>query len=305
MFLNIDIVVCEIIRIPIYIPIRLAVYLLTLYNYLVEVFDMNRTEMRNPASMHLDEMSTMEMVRLINSEYGKITAAVDAASGKIAEACDAVSDTVRNGGHVFYIGAGTSGRLGVLDASEIPPTFGADPSLFVGVIAGGDSALRKSSEGAEDIAEWGAKDLREHGFAAGDILVGISASGGPAYVLGAMEYAKSLGAKTVSITNNFGSRMEAAADIAVVVDTGEEVLTGSTRMKAGTAQKIVLNILSTVAMVENGNVCENLMINLKPTNIKLRARMIRIVKDLSGADDETAEKMLEDSGWDIRKAVGK
>ena len=266
---------------------------------------MNRTEMRNPASMHLDEMSTLEMVKLINEEYGKITAAVDAASDKIAQACDAVSETVKNGGRVFYIGAGTSGRLGVLDASEIPPTFGADPGLFVGVIAGGDSALRKSSEGAEDVAEWGAKDLKEKDFRSNDILVGISASGGPAYVLGAMAYAKGLGAKTVSITNNYGSKMEAAADIPVVVDTGEEVVTGSTRMKAGTAQKIVLNMLSTIAMVENGNVCENLMINLQPTNIKLRARMIRIVRDLSGVDDETAEKMLNESGWNIRKAVGK
>ena len=266
---------------------------------------MNRTEMRNPASMHLDEMTTPEMVRLINSEYGKITAAVDAAAESIAEACDAVSAAVGNGGRVFYIGAGTSGRLGVLDASEIPPTFGADPSLFTGIIAGGDGALRRSSEGAEDDRKAGAEDVKKHSFTADDILIGISASGGPAYVLGAMEYARSLGAKVISITNNYGSKMEAAADIAVVVDTGEEVVTGSTRMKAGTAQKTVLNIISTTAMVKNGKVCENLMINLKPTNIKLRGRMIRIVKELSGVDDETAERMLDGSGWDIRKAVGK
>jgi len=264
---------------------------------------MNRTEMRNPRSMHLDQMDTKSMVELISSENRKVNDAIDAASAEIAQVCESAAASVCDGGRVFYVGAGTSGRLGVCDAAECPPTFGVDPALFTGVIAGGHGAMFRSSEGAEDSFEMGKADLEKEGVCEKDLVVGISASGNPSYVLGAIEAGKAAGAVTAAIVNNHGSKMEAAADISVVLDTGEEVVTGSTRMKAGTSQKIVLNMISTIAMVKAGNVYENLMINLQPTNIKLRGRMIRIVSDITGCGPEEAEERLNKADWKIRDAV--
>lgn len=259
--------------------------------------------MRNPRSMHLDRMDTESMVRLISEENRKVNDAIDAASVQIAQVSDAAAAAVCGGGRVFYVGAGTSGRLGVCDAAECPPTFGVSAELFTGIIAGGHSAMFRSSEGAEDSFEQGRADLEKEGVCGKDLVIGISASGNPSYVLGAIAAGKAAGAKTAAIVNNQGSRMEAAADLSVILDTGEEIVTGSTRMKAGTSQKIVLNMISTIAMVKAGNVYENLMIHLQPTNIKLRGRMIRIVSDITGCGAEEAEERLNRADWKIRDAV--
>lgn len=264
---------------------------------------MLRTEMRNEASMHIDEMDTLSMVKLINRENLTVISAVEAALDRVAEAVDAVTESFEKGGRLFYVGAGTSGRLGVIDASECPPTFGVSPDQVVGVIAGGEKCMFRSAEAGEDDGEAGAADLRAHDLNEKDVVVGISASGGAAYVVGALRYANSVGAVSVSLANNYGSPMEKEAKISIVTDTGPEVITGSTRMKSGTAQKLVLNMLSTCAMVKTGKVYENMMINLRPTNKKLRARMVRIVCEIMSCDGETAERLLEENNWVIRDAV--
>lgn len=265
---------------------------------------MLKTEMRNPKTMHMDKMSTYEIIKTINDENNNVVAAVDAALPEIEKACDAAAMAIKNGGRVFYIGSGTSGRLGVCDAAECPPTFGVPYDLFNGIIAGGRDCMFKAAENAEDSSEMSVNDLKTHGFCDRDILIGISASGSAAYVISALEYAKSIGAKTVSVTNNPDTLMEKIADIGICADTGPEVLTGSTRMKAGTAQKIILNMISTAAMVKCGCVYENLMINLKPTNKKLRRRMIGIVSEILCCSAEKSESLLEENGWNIRLAVG-
>jgi len=261
------------------------------------------TEARNPASEHLDELSTLEMLGLINAEDAKVAGAVRAELGNVARAVDAIAERFRRGGRLFYIGAGTSGRLGVLDASECPPTFSVSADLIQGLIAGGDSALRLSSEHSEDSREEGARDLAAAGFKGGDTLVGIAASGRTPYVLGAMEHAKNLGALTVGLSCVPGSAVANAAEIAITPETGAEVLTGSTRMKAGTATKMVLNMLSTGVMVKTGATFGNLMVNMRPTNAKLVDRAERIIAAAVGCDAETAARLLVESGHDVKVAI--
>lgn len=269
------------------------------------------TEARNPASERLDELSTLEMVRLINAEDATIADAVAAELGSVARAVDAIAERFRRGGRMFYVGAGTSGRLGVLDASECPPTFSVEAEWVQGLIAGGEAALRRSSEHSEDSREEGARDLKAAGFGAAgadgvarpDTLVGIAASGRTPYVLGAVEYAKGLGALTVGLSCVPGSLLARAAEIAITPATGAEVLTGSTRMKAGTATKMVLNMLSTGVMVRMGATYGNLMVNLRATNAKLMDRAERIIAQALGSDGETAARLLAESGKEVKVAI--
>lgn len=264
---------------------------------------MLKTEKRNPDTYGIDKMSALEMVEIINKENAKVTVAVEAVLPQIAAVCDAAADAIKSGGRIFYIGSGTSGRLAVCDAAECPPTFGVPYDLFNGIIAGGEKCMFKAAENAEDNPEAGIEDLKSRNFCNKDILIGISASGSAAYVISAVKYAKSIGAKAFSITNNPDTGLGKAADIDICADTGPEVITGSTRMNAGTAQKIILNMISTAAMVKCGCVYENMMINLKPTNKKLTRRMVGIVTEILGCTAEKAEELLEENGWNIRKAV--
>lgn len=264
------------------------------------------TEARNPASEHLDELSTLDMLRVINDEDAKVAAAVRETLPSIARSIDEIAARFQRGGRLFYIGAGTSGRLGVLDASECPPTFSVPPELVQGLIAGGDRALRLSSEHSEDSREEGARDLAAAGFGADakpDTLVGIAASGRTPYVLGAIDYAKKLGALTIGLSCVPNSALEQAADVPITPATGPEVLTGSTRMKAGTATKLVLNMLSTGVMVKTGATFGNLMVNVRPTNAKLVDRAERIIAAATGCDRPTAAKLLEDSGHEVKTAI--
>jgi len=261
------------------------------------------TEARNPASERLDELSTLEMLGVMNDEDARVAPAVRAELPSIARAVDAIAERFRQGGRLFYVGAGTSGRLGVLDASECPPTFSVPADLVQGLIAGGDRALRLSSEHSEDSPEEGARDLQAAGFVRGDALVGIAASGRTPYVLGAMEHAKKLGALTIGLSCVPGSALAQAAEIAVTPATGAEVLTGSTRLKAGTATKMVLNMISTGVMVKTGLTYGNLMVNVRPTNAKLVDRAQRIVMDAAGCDRATAEQVLEAAGMDVKTAI--
>lgn len=266
---------------------------------------MLKTEMRNPKTTHIDKMSTLEMVKVVNEENMNSVKAVGAELENIAKAVDAITEGFAKGGRLFYLGAGTSGRIGVLDASECPPTYGVPDDMVIGIIAGGDKCLRSASENAEDIGEQGVADLAKYNVTENDVVVGISVAGGAEYVLAALDYAKSKGATTVGLTSNAGSKLAKQADIAICPDTGAEVITGSSRMKGGNSQKFVLNMLSTCAMVKSGYVYENLMINLKPSNIKLRKRMIGIVRDILGVDEDKAERLLDENDWNIKKAVEK
>lgn len=263
---------------------------------------MLNTEQRNPKTTHIDSMTSLEMVRLMNEENMHSVLAVDRALPQIAQAVDAVADAIGKGGKLVYIGAGTSGRLGILDAAECPPTFGVSQEVVRGIIAGGLERLVTAGENAEDIYENGVKDV-EQILKAGDVLVGISAAGGARYVVGALEKAKELGCTTVAVTSNPETALTKVADIAIVCDTGAEVITGSTRLKAGNSQKFVLNMLSTCAMIKTGKVYENLMINLKPSNEKLRGRVIRITAAILDCPEEEAESLLEQHDFDIRKTV--
>lgn len=264
---------------------------------------MNNTEKRNPKTMHIDTMTTMQMLEIINEEDAGVIKAVRAELPQIALAIDAIAECLDKGGRLFYIGAGTSGRLGVMDAAECPPTYGVSRDLVHAIIAGGQKTMTQASENEEDSRENGISDLMACDLKSEDAVVGISASGGAPYVLGALEKAKEMGCVTVGISNNKGCLLDKTADISICVDTGAEVITGSTRMKAGTSQKLVLNMLSTCAMIKTGKVYENLMINLKPTNIKLRKRVISIVMDLTDYDEAKAVCALEKNDWDIRKTV--
>lgn len=266
---------------------------------------MLNTETRNKNTYDIDKMSTYEMLQKINAENAIVTSAVEKALPQISIVCDFVYEAIKSGGRVFYIGSGTSGRLGVCDAAECPPTFGVPYDLFNGIIAGGEKCMFKAAENAEDNPEAGIEDLKIHDFCNKDVLIGISASGSAAYVISAVSYAKSIGAKTASITNNPDTELGKTADIDICADTGPEVITGSTRMKAGTAQKIILNMISTASMVKCGCVYENMMINLRPTNKKLRRRMIGIVTEILGCTPEKAEALLEENEWSIRKSVEK
>lgn len=264
------------------------------------------TEARNPRTENFDELSTLNMLRVINDEDAAVAAAVRAELPQIARAVDAIAERFARGGRLFYIGAGTSGRLGVLDASECPPTFSVPPDLVQGLIAGGDRALRLSSEHSEDSREEGARDLAAAEFAADgkpDTLVGIAASGRTPYVLGAIDYARERGALTIGLSCVPGSALAQAAEIAITPDTGPEVLTGSTRLKAGTATKLVLNMLSTAVMVKTGATLGNLMVNVRPTNAKLVDRAERIIAAATGCDRATAARLLEDSGQEVKVAI--
>ncbi|MBQ8431834.1 MAG: N-acetylmuramic acid 6-phosphate etherase [Clostridia bacterium] len=264
---------------------------------------MLKTEQRNPKTTHIDRMDTAEMIRIIQEENKVAVNAIDAELERISLAVDAISSRMKAGGRLFYIGCGTSGRLGVLDASECPPTYGVSHDLVIGIIAGGDGALRKAAENAEDSREAGRRDLSAYGLCEKDSVIGISAAGGAEYVISALTYAKEQGALTVALTCNADSPLEQISDIAIHPDTGAEVITGSTRMKAGSAHKMILNMISTAVMVKQGYVYENMMVNLKPTNVKLRARMIRIVGEITGALPDVAEKLLEQNGFSIPAAV--
>lgn len=264
---------------------------------------MLKTEMRNPKTTHLDRMTTAEMLRVIQEENYNAVKAVDGCLDAVGRAVDAVTAALRKGGRLIYVGAGTSGRLGVLDASEACPTFGVPEGTIVGVMAGGVAALHRAGEPEEDSAAFGERDIKALNLAPADCVVGISAAGGAEYVLAAVGYAKSIGCATVGLTCNEGSPLADLADIAIVTDTGAEVVTGSTRMKAGTAHKLVLNMLSTCSMVHLGNVYENMMVNLRPTNVKLRERMVGIVSEIRKVGRDEARALLDRSDWNIRSAI--
>ena len=264
---------------------------------------MLKTEMRNPKTTHIDKMSPLEIAKVMNEENAYCVPAVEAELPQVALAIDAIADSLQKGGRLFYVGAGTSGRLGIVDAAECPPTFGVPNDMIIGLMAGGLGAMVNASENREDDPEASLAELKEYGLKGKDVVVGISAAGGAAYVLNAILYAKSLGCTTVAITSNKESAIDRAADISICPDTGPEVITGSTRLKAGTAQKLILNMLSTGAMIRSGYVYENLMINLKPTNTKLRGRVIGIVADITGETKKEAEARLEKNNWVIKEAI--
>ncbi|MBR2375301.1 MAG: N-acetylmuramic acid 6-phosphate etherase [Clostridia bacterium] len=269
---------------------------------------MLKTEQRNPRTTHIDKMSTIEMVRIINDENRRSVEAVEAALDSVAKAIDLVAAAFEKGGRLIYFGAGTSGRIAMMDATECPPTYGVDPGMVVPVMAGGEKAFLHAAENEEDQADCGENDLLALTPTANDVIMGISASGGAAYVEAAMRKAKSIGCKTLSLASNHPCKISELADVAIYTDTGAEVITGSTRMKAGNAQKFVLNMITTCAMVKTGKVYENMMVNLKPTNVKLKGRMCRIVADACGVSEEEALALLEEHGFVIRevlKAKGK
>jgi len=259
-------------------------------------YDAIKTEGRNPRTLGIDKMSTLEMVKTINTEYRSVEDAVEAVAPEIAEAVDLIADAMKAGHHLIYVGAGTSGRLGVVDASECPPTFGVDPFLVRGIIAGGKEAMFRSSEGTEDSEEQGRAAIDAEGIEAGDVVVGLSASGRAPYVLGALKRAAELGAIPVGVNCNPGSLMEGCCRITIAAYVGPEVISGSTRMKAGLAQKLILNILSTGAMIRTGHVRSNLMVNVRPSNEKLKERALRIIIELSGCDRASAEAALAEGG---------
>jgi N-acetylmuramic acid 6-phosphate etherase len=251
------------------------------------------TESRNPASAQIDTLSTIEILQVINQEDQKVALAVQAVLPQIAQTVDAITEAFANGGRLIYMGAGTSGRLGILDASECPPTYGTNPDMVIGLIAGGHQAILKAVENAEDNAQMGQDDLKALNLTHHDVVVGIAASGRTPYVLGGLEYAKSIGATTASIACNPECAMAEAADIAILPVVGAEVITGSSRMKAGTAQKLVLNMLTSGAMIRSGKVFGNLMVDVEATNAKLIQRQTNIVVEATGATKEEAEKALE------------
>lgn len=261
------------------------------------------TETRNPASVEIDQLSTLEMLRVINQEDQQVALAVGQQLPEIARAVDAIAAAFGKGGRLVYIGAGTSGRLGILDASECPPTYGVSAEQVIGLIAGGHKAILQAVENAEDDAELGARDLKNIQFCANDVLVGIAASGRTPYVLGAMAHASAVGATVCSISCNPGSPLARAADISMVAVVGPEIVTGSSRMKAGTAQKLILNMLSTGAMIRTGKVYGNLMVDVEATNAKLVERQKRIVMEATDCDRTTAERALAEADNHCKTAI--
>ena len=260
------------------------------------------TEAQNPASSAIDELPTIDMLRVINQADQEVALAVQRELPNIALAVDSIVTRLENNGHLFYTGAGTSGRLGVLDASECPPTFNTPPDLVQGLIAGGDRALRHPIERAEDDPEQGKQDLIAHHFAKGDVLVGIAASGRTPYVLGAIAYARSLGAITIGLSCTPNSELARASEIAITPAPGPEIVTGSTRMRAGTATKLVLNMLTTGAMIRLGYVYGNLMVNVQPTNEKLVDRARRIISSIAAVSYDEAARLLNEAG-SVRTAI--
>lgn len=261
------------------------------------------TEARNPASEQLDNLSALEIVRLMNREDATIAAAVSRAETAIAAAIDKIVERLRRGGRLLYLGSGTSGRLGVLDAAECPPTFNTDPALVVGVIAGGYDALVRSIEGAEDIPDLAITDLVENKLSARDVLVGIATSGRTPYVLEGLKYARQVGAYAIGLSCNDASELVAAADLMITPVVGPEILSGSTRMKAGTATKMVLNMLTTATMVRLGKTYGNLMVDLRATNNKLADRSRRIVKTITGLSDHESQQLLDRCDGEVKTAI--
>lgn len=262
-----------------------------------------KTESDNPASRRIDTLPTSAIVELINSEDARVATAVQAALPQVAQAVDVIARALSAGGRLFYIGAGTSGRLGVLDAVECVPTFSAPPDLVQGIIAGGDTALTQAVEGAEDDPAQARRDLQARGVTAADVLCGIAASGRTPYVVGALAYARELGAATIAISCNPQSPIGALAAVSISVDLGPEIISGSTRMKAGSAQKMILNMLSTAAMIRLGKVYGNLMVDVKVTNQKLAERARRLVRRLAGLDEDQAERLLVLANNEVKTAV--
>ena len=261
------------------------------------------TEQRNPNSMHVDSLSALEIVQLMNDEDKQVPLAIEKCLPQIAQAVECIVAAFQQGGRLVYIGAGTSGRLGVLDASECPPTFGVSPEMVKGIIAGGERALRHPIEGAEDSKAQAVIDLQTIHFSSKDVLVGIAASGRTPYVIGALEYAKSLGSVTVSIASNPNSAMANIVDIAIDTVVGSEVLTGSSRLKSGTAQKLVLNMLTTASMILMGKCYQNLMVDVQASNEKLKARAIRIVMQATDCDKALAEETLKQADQNAKLAI--
>ena len=261
------------------------------------------TEQRNPNTVNIDTLSTLDMVKLINQEDHRVAEAVALVTDKIAEAVDVIAARLSTGGRLIYCGAGTSGRLGILDAVECPPTYSTDPETVQALMAGGYGAIFKAVEGAEDSKELGVTDMQSIGFSAKDVLVGIAASGRTPYVLGCMEYARELGAPTVAVTCCPGSTLDRFADIGIAPAPGPEVVSGSTRMKSGTAQKMVLNMLSTGAMIKLGKVYGNRMVDVKPSNEKLVRRCVTIVCSATDCAEAEAVEALEQCGYHPKTAI--
>jgi N-acetylmuramic acid 6-phosphate etherase len=261
------------------------------------------TEKRNAASMDIDARNSIEIVKIINDEDKKVAFAVEQELPYIAQAVDIVVAAFKNGGRLFYAGAGTSGRIGVQDAAECPPTYGSDPEMIKGLIAGGRPAVFKAQEGAEDLEENGADDIVAHSVNHKDVVCGIAASRRTPYVVGAVKKAREIGAKTIFVTTNPRSQFNIDVDVAICPEVGPEVIMGSTRMKSGTAQKLVLNMITTSAMIKLGKVYENMMVDLQMTNKKLEERSKRIVMTITGVDYDEAERVLLDAGGHVKTAV--
>lgn len=261
------------------------------------------TESRNPRSTHIDQMTALEIVTLMNEEDALIPHAIRDVLPQIAAAVDCIVERLQTGGRLFYVGAGTSGRLGLLDAAECLPTFSAPPEMVQGIMAGGVDAMANPTEDAEDNAELARADLAERRINAGDVVVGIAASGRTPYVIAALEYARAQGAATVAVTCNLSGPLLERADYPIAAVTGPEVLTGSTRLKAGTAQKMVLNMLSTASMIRLGKVYENLMVDVQPTNAKLKGRARRIVAEALSTDENAAGALLDDANGEVKTAI--
>ena len=261
------------------------------------------TESRNQNTLNIDKVSTLEMVKIINNEDKKVAIAVENELPQIAEAIDGIVERINRGGRLIYIGAGTSGRLGILDASECPPTYGVSEELVQGIIAGGTEAIFRAKEGAEDSKELAIEDLKVKNLTENDTVVGLAASGRTPYVIGGLEYANKIGALTVSVTCNGDSEVSKVAKISIVPVVGAEVVTGSTRLKSGTAQKLVLNMLSTGTMIKLGKVYGNLMVDVRATNEKLVERAKRIVCEATGVEKSQAEEVLSETNFDVKLAI--
>lgn len=261
------------------------------------------TETRNPRTMKLDMMSELEIVTVMNEEDARVPLAIAKCLPQIAQAAAWAVEAFENGGRLFYMGAGTSGRLGVLDAAECPPTFGVPQGMVVGLIAGGEKAFITAVEGAEDSRELAVNDLKDHGLTAKDVVIGIAASGRTPYVLGGLDYAKSVGCHTAAIACNIGSAVGKAAELAIEVDCGPEVLTGSTRLKSGTAQKLILNMISTASMVRTGKAYQNLMVDVQQNNEKLHTRAENIVIEATGAPRARARECIDAAGGSVKTAI--
>ncbi len=265
--------------------------------------DITVTEKTNPDTVNIDISSTLEIVQMINREDMKVARKISENLEDISAAVDLIVENFQKGGRLLYFGAGTSGRLGVLDASECPPTFNTDDNMVQGIIAGGDRALRFAVEGAEDCIELARSDFGRLNISENDTVVSVSASGNANYVIEILKLAKEKNVKTIALTCNPKAKMSEYADVNICIETGAEAVTGSTRMKAGTAQKMVLNMLTTCAMVKIGKTYKNFMVDVKPTNMKLKDRAVRIVSSISASNEDNARKTLENNGWHVKEAI--